>query len=572
LINGLIRKTRQAASDPVLRNWLWRRVTGGVRGPLAFTAHRPSYLKDYSATPASPPAPPIAFRSLTSPPPTGPIKLPLAGTILELKPGDETNVFSRTFDDIETLLALHRFAWVPLVAGGGNTASWVQALWDQWRKTFSEPDKSWAWHPYTATERVINILDLALNKGLPDPVDETLTLLARHANAIQGRLEYFGDHNTSNHLSNNGRGLYRLGLALGLEWAADTGAKILEEEAKRIFLPSGMLREGSSHYHFLLTRNYADAWLAARRHGRAEEGALRDITERALSVIPWLVLPGGLPIIGDASPDCPPEFLLGLTGAEIGWMRQLPKDDRAALSALIADVGPANAEALLADGWLRLRHGPWAGLWHTAPGGWSHSPGHGHQDAGGFELHFHDLPVFVDPGRGKYGENGEATHYRSSLVHNTLTIDGAESYPVNKPYYDDAFRRDIAGPPPEITGGGDEVVVVHQGFQRLKGVGALRRQWRFTENAMVLNDSLEGDGSHSLTRRLVTPLDAEAGAGGIILKGGNKTFHLNSPDTAPVVSKTTLWRAYGNGKPGYAIDFTDKATLPWSGEIRLEVL
>ena len=108
-----------------------------------------------------------------------------------------------------------------------NTAAWVQALWDVWRGSFSRPGKDWAWHPYTAAERAINLLDLARTRGLPGPVDETVSLLAVHAAEIHRRLEYFGDHDTSNHLSNNGRALYRIGLALGLDWAARAGAEIL---------------------------------------------------------------------------------------------------------------------------------------------------------------------------------------------------------------------------------------------------------------------------------------------------------------------------------------------------------
>ena len=35
-------------------------------------------------------------------------------------------------------------------------------------------------------------------------------------------------------------------------------------EAGRIFGRSGLLNEGSSHYHLLVTRNYIDAWLSAK--------------------------------------------------------------------------------------------------------------------------------------------------------------------------------------------------------------------------------------------------------------------------------------------------------------------
>ncbi len=573
MLSTLTRKIRQVAADPVLRRWLFARLAGKIAPPPPFTAHRPPYLNGLVATKAGPAA--GEFRPLATLPPTGPFELPLAGTLLKLNPGDEGNIFARPFVDIETLLALHRFAWVPLVeshGGSGVTASWVQRLWDVWRDGFGVPDKGWAWHPYTAAERAINILDFADKKGLPEPIDETVALLAAHAEAIFENLEYFGEHNTSNHLANNGRGLYRLGLALSIDWAAEAGAKILEQEARRILMPSGVLREGSSHYHLLIARNYADVWLSARAHDRPEEDAFRNIAARALAVIPWLILPGGMPLIGDASPDCPPDYLLGLAGLESGWLAGLGKDKKAALLELIDETRPVAPDSLLKDGLLRLACGPWTGLWHAAPGGWSHAPGHGHQDAGGFELHFQDQPVFIDPGRGAYGETGEAALYRSAMVHNTLVVDGADPFPANKPYYNDAFRHGVTGTAPELTGGGDEVVLSHHGFARLKGVGKLRRQWRFTEKILTLSDELAGDGTHRVTRRLVTPMNAEAGAGGVVLNGNGRTFHVNSPEATATVSKLVCWRAYGEGRPGHMIEFTTDTALPWSGEIRVEVL
>ena len=574
MFNSFIRKARQVADDPVLRKWLVRRLTGRTSGPAAFTAHCPPYLDGIGVTTPTPGIPADGLRPLAAAAPERAIELALAGMTLKLDPGDEADVFQRPYEDIETLLSLHRFAWLGL-SRAGETRNWCQALWSVWREAFGEPDDGWAWHPYTAAERAVNMLDLAETHGLPEPVEDTLEVLARHAQAIYRRLEYFGDHDTSNHLSNNGRGLYRLGLALGMDWAADAGAAILEFEAKRILLESGVLREGSSHYHLLIARNYADAWLAARRHGRPEEPAFRAIATRALAVVPWLVLPGGMPLIGDISPDCPPGHLLGLAGAEIGWVAGLPQNDRHALLALIDSVRPVDADRLAADGWRRLTYGPWTGLWHAAPKGWSQAPGHGHQDTGGFELHYNDIPVLVDPGRGAYGEDGEAARFRSAEVHNTMTVSGFEPYPTNKPYYDDAFRIAVAGAPPEITCGGDEVRLEHHGFQRLKGVGAWQRQWRFTEKTMCLGDALQGRGTERITRRFMTPCKAEAGAGGVVLSpngAGARSFLLHSPDAVASVAKTTLWQAYGRGRDGFSIAFTADAALPWSGEVRLEVI
>ena len=151
-------------------------------------------------------------------------------------------------------------------------------------------------------------------------------------------------------------------------------------------------------------------------------------------------------------------------------------------------------------------------------------------------------------------------------------MDDTDPYPANKPYYDNAFREAVAGGAPELTGGGDEVVLSHRGFGRIKGVGELRRQWRFIKNTLVLSDSLTGEGRHRISRRFVTPLKAEAGSGGVVLRNDGKTFHLYSPDATAVVTETTLWHAYGQGRAGFAIEFTVEAPLPWSGEVRLEVL
>ena len=61
-------------------------------------------------------------------------------------------------------------------------------------------------------------------------------------------------------------------------------------------------------------------------------------------------------------------------------------------------------------------------------------------------------------------------------------------------------------------------------------------------------------------------------AGGVVLRSADHTLHLNSPDAMASLSKTTLWHAYGQGQPGFAIEFAAEAPLPWSGEVHLEVL
>lgn len=542
---SLTRKAAHVMGDPVLRRWLIGRALGRHPGEPSFSAHRPPYLQDRLPLASEPATPPQAFRELGATLPTAAIDLPLPGLTLSLQPGEEQGLFDRTFADTETLLAVHRFAWLPLL-GDTVDAAWLGAIWRAWRARHGTPGEGWAWHPYTAAERAINILRVARALGLPGSLDETLDDLARHAPEIADRLEYFGDHHTSNHLANNGRGVFLLGLWLGLPKATELGGRILIEEAARIFGPSGMLREGSSHYHLLLTKNYREVATEAAAHGRPEASALREIADRATAAAAALLLPGGVPLIGDISPDCSPEKVL----QDLGLPATTFPDD------------------LTNDGWLRYDHGPWSGLWYVAPQGWRQMPGHGHEDCGGFELHFEGAPLFIDAGRGSYGDSGDFAC--CGRAHNTLLVDHQDPYPPNRPYYGDSFRHQICGDDPELVSTVTGVQVHHQGFSRLGGLGAVDRRWQFSENALILSDSVDGNGTHTISRYLVTPLAAELTGEGVIVRGDGGDFRISAPAIGPTVMPVTRWTAYGQGEPVSLIGFETRAPLPWGGEIRVE--
>lgn len=530
MLAPLLRKAAQVAADPVLRRWLLRRAIGREPAPPAFTPGAPPYLDGLARWTEGAPAPRPSLRSLEAAPPTQPIEIRLPGAAVRLAPDNPDALFARRYDDFETELAVYRFAWVPVM--GKPDPAWVDALWGAFRRRYAEPDGGWAWHAYTAAERAINILDFAQRQGLPGKRDDTLAFLARHAEVIAGRLEYFGDHNTSNHLSNDGRGLYLIGLALGLQRYADMGGRILLAEAARIFRPSGMLREGSTHYHLLLARNYASAWRAAQGAGRPEAAALEAIVRRALACIPHLTLPGGFPLIGDISPDCPPEFL------------------RDVLADLVRDTRPVGRDALAADGWLRADFGPWSGLWHAEPDGWCPMPGHGHQDFGSFELHYGATPLIRDLGRGTYRD----TRDTAAVLHNGLTIDDRDPYPRNRPYYSAAFRRAAGGPPPQLIRAASSVELR----------GPVARTWSFDNDTAVIRDRIDGRGRRRVTRRLHTALPVTRDGTAIRVD----RFKIES-DVPATLAPVTLWTEYGAGIGATAIMFEATVALPYEAEIRI---
>ena len=113
MIDAAIRKTAQVLGDPVLRHWLLRRIAGLEKSPAGFIVGRPPYLGD-EIEPQSPAATDIPVGSFLAP--TENIRISLPGQSVELSADDPSALFAKPYDDIETLLGAHRFAWVP-VAG-----------------------------------------------------------------------------------------------------------------------------------------------------------------------------------------------------------------------------------------------------------------------------------------------------------------------------------------------------------------------------------------------------------------------------------------------------------------------
>ncbi len=564
MMSHLKRKIGQLASDPVLRAWLIGRMTGKYASPDSFTPHHPPYLQGYL---------PLEFESATwgfplneinSQTPNDQLLLTIHGIdhiICSIKP---ERFFNASAGDIEHELARHRFAWLPLNPDIDPT--WLSLLWRTWRERYMDGE-GWPWHPYTAAERAVNLLDAAQRYGALDTPETFADDLAFHATAISKQLEYFGEHNTSNHLANNGRGLYRIGLALNMQKSREIGFEILSHEADRILLHGGALREGSTHYHLLYLRNYLDVWLAALRHDQQSDAAyFADITKRMISSAKNLVLPGGMPLIGDISPDCPPQYLKGISSGNGEWVRTLSVDEQQRVKIHCDTTPQASPTQAAHDGWVRADIGRWSLLAPCPQSGWLFMPGHAHQDIGSAEIHLDGQPLFIDPGRGGYGEEGEAALYRSSSVHGMIRVDNENPYPANKPYYSDAFRQSIAGPA-SVDYNNDGVTIQHSGYQRL-GVTSTSRTWQFDDTSMHITDAIQGLGTHHIERGLITPFDVKIENDKAIIDG---RIMIHALGAQPEVNPITLWQAYGEGVPGTQICFRETATAPWQSRIDIQV-
>jgi hypothetical protein len=552
----------QALADPVQRQWLWGRLRN--RWTAVPKSAPPAYLQ---CIPAAERPGQVTFHEL-SPEKTATVVLTLPGDeTLRVTAGKADGLIDRKWDDPAAAEAFQGFAWTGQDPFGVALAT----LWPVWLDRYAEVDRSsLAWTPDIVAERAIALLDGARTIGLPAPRAKTLAVLATHAAVL---LDSFTDPFAQpSALARRAHALIRLGLDLAMPATGHFGLTALLAECDRLLLPSGIGNMESTHFHLRLCQSLADAWLTALRHDRAEAGALEQVLRRALAVVPLITLPGGLPLIGDVAETLPVGWLTGLLrGAPIdqGWAARLTITERNRLETLRDQCLYPDLEALRADGWLRVDQEGWSGLWHAAPSGWPAFDGHGHQDLGACELHFGEVPVFVDPGGGPDGDVNGRGLCQKATAHGGLQLNHHDPYPLNHPDYSDNFRLQIGGSPLRLQAEYDGASLL---FGTVAGIGGLRegsRHWHFAEGGIIIDDMLNGTGRYLVSRRFLTPLSVhKEDPQTVLLEGSNHRFRMVA-DQPLTITKGLRWKGFGTTEMLHVIEIDQQANLPWRGRIRV---
>lgn len=501
----------------------------------------------------------------------GPATLSLPGFNVDIDAAASADPFLNISDEAGEA-ALQSFHW----AQGPKARPLMAALWPLWLARHGKPASGPAWQPAVAAFRLTALIDFAERHGLPGEPGETADVLAAHGSFLLARLAGPARPGAWAHERVAvAQAVARLGYAVGVPALIDAGIGALLAEAARLALPSGMTRLESTGHSLLLAGLYADIWLAALRKGdtRRAAGIERALTP-LLGALRALTLPGGLPPVGDVLATRPRDWYRGLPaggGIEAGWSGQLAEPDQARLAALAAAAPPADLSRLAADGWLRFDTGPWSGLWHGAPGGWSRSGAMGHQDLGAFVLEYRGTALFVDPGGSAFGALDGAGFCHWAHRHGGLTLDEEPPYPADDPAYTEAFRREIGGGVPELRCEFDGVALAMAGFNRLGGPRSVRRRWRFDATAMTLDDAINGTGRYEVARRLFTPLQVTREADAFLLEGEGRRFRLTL-DRPATVSPSEGWPGFGTVQRLNMIECAAEVSLPWRGTLRLDVL
>jgi hypothetical protein len=135
---------------------------------------------------------------------------------------------------------------------------------------------------------------------------------------------------------------------------------------------------------------------------------------------------------------------------------------------------------------------------HAGPQG-TQSGGHGHASALSVCLQSQGRSLLIDPGTYEYvGDGGNRDRFRSTAMHNTLRVDGANQAETATPF---SWKRLTQSKAEQWIQGRDFDLVVasHDGYQRLVPP-VTHRRWVFSlkNGVYLVRDVVEGQGQHQL--------------------------------------------------------------------------
>jgi hypothetical protein len=361
----------------------------------------------------------------------------------------------------------------------------------------------------------------------PSLLQSILKLLYLHALHLQNYLSTYFSPNT--HLTGEALALFYLGLLLPEFRAANRwrslGEEILLFQLDRHVLQDGVYFEQSTYYHRYTADFYLHFLILLDANKQRVAPELRDKLAKLLDHLLYMTRPDGTtPLVGDDDggrlmhlDDRPLDdfrttlatgavvfsrpsykFVSGKATEETLWLcgpqglhrfdeltSHAPKDTSRGFDSggyyVMRDSWSASANYMLID------CGPLGGLRY----------GHAHADALSFDLAALGRTLLVDPGTFTYTSSKDLRDYfRSSIAHNTLTVDGVSSSIPAGPFAwshvaNAKVLNWISRDRFDFFSGS------HNGYESLQPPVTLRRDVLFLKgDYWLLVDSLKSDGEH----------------------------------------------------------------------------
>ncbi len=514
------------------------------------------------------------------------------------------------YSDGEDVAALHRFAWMfqaliydldyqnNLQASNAffvdTIHGWIDHNMPEGKIEARKGQHYEVWQTYTVVERTLNWIYCLLATSGANIKDKKIeTALTRQLIYISQHLEYNGEIFTGNHLSNSGRGLFIGGLVLQNDFFMDLGLNILQNEADRIIVDDLFLREGSTHYQFLVGRNYLEAFIfAAIYHHEKAARTLHPIAERLMGGCKYFMHQNkdgswDIPLIGDISPDCPPRWLMGvpyvadmvfygqssfLPPEAPGWHSLFGK--MISLTPWEKGALPKSNQTCTCQDWTKLQYSDWLCYAHVNSKNYLYLLGHTHQDTGGILLYHKGEKIIIDTGRRQYNQENFGSRGKQWYGHSLVCVDDMSPCIESRSMYSEEFLRSQLLNPPSISVSEDGIAIKNYGYMRKNGVGIWERNILFQEKQVIIRDYVDGRSRHKIVMMYHLPYELEPNGHKYCFQVKEHTYSICCSVKSNCVnvlrgSDSYLAKAsdqYGKEYDISTLCFNETAELPWECE------
>jgi hypothetical protein len=408
----------------------------------------------------------------------------------------------------------------------------------------------------------------------PEFMLRVLKFLYLHGRHVETYLSTYFSPNT--HLTGEALGLVYLGTCFpGFRCSGrwrKTGIEILLREADRQIRSDGVYFEQSSYYHRYTTDFYIHLYVLIRDSQPEVAAAIRSKLLALLEHLAAITRPDGTtPFFGDddggrlvvlderpandfraalstgavlfGRPDF--KYLAGRLAEETVWL--LGPSSIESFDALAAEPPSEPSHAFPDGGYYIMRDG-WGDradslLVDSGPHG-SLSGGHAHADALAIEVSAAGRPMLVDPGTFTYTGSAELRQeFRSTVAHNTVTVDGEPSSVPAGPF---AWRTVARCSRPQWISQRrfDFFEGSHDGFRRLPDPVTHQRTILFLRgDYWIIRDRMLAEGPHryDVNFHCAPGVNASvsAGHGASLLSIGNDSSRLDIWNMTPEAAWST---------------------------------
>jgi hypothetical protein len=453
---------------------------------------------------------------------------------------------------------------------------------------------------------------LVLFRGSPELRPELFLALrdslASQAAHIAAFLSNYFSPNT--HLTGEALGLVYAGMLFPELPAAgrwqETGARILLDEIPRQVLHDGVYFEQSTAYQCYTAEIYLHFLVLAARNRLEVPAEVGTRVQRLLDFLLFVRRPdGGLPAIGDADggrllPLVPREpqdasglfavgaalfgrpdyaWAAGKVAPELLWL--LGPEGLAAFEAVPPQPPADSPSRVFAAGGYAVFRSGWDTAGHqlifdAGPLGCPKTAGHGHADLLSIQVSAFGQPFLVDPGTYAYTPDPELrNHFRSSLAHSTVTLDGvSQARPAGPFSWSERPRAQLRNW--VLSDWLDFASADHDAYARRGDAVRHRRRVLFVRRQFwLVVDDIEGSGQHRVEQRFqFAPLAmALEPSGWVRARGdGGDSLWLRSQAAVPLAVEVHVaasdpaagWISpdYGQRLPAPIVIWSVRARLP----------